>query len=96
MNVEKTTLYLDKALRRRLRLAAAETGTTMTSLIAAGARLVLKRVGDAPSPRTASRRSRRAFDRMLRGYGRSNPGSAVPVDDVVYGLGAHAKERPGK
>ncbi len=84
MNVEKTTLYLDSTLRRRLRQLAAERRTTMTSLIAEGARLVVARYVKRPTSSELQRRADEAFERLLRGFPGGPPDLSERIDDILY------------
>jgi hypothetical protein len=83
MAAQKTTLYLDKSLRQRLKRVALATGKSMTELVREGA----ERVADAYERRVPApilrERADHAWEELLAGLFHGK-GGADRHDEIVY------------
>ena len=94
MESAKTTLYLPRSLHRQLKALATERGTTMTQLIAEGAKLVLSRERRAEDRQELEQRAASARERLREGLYEGDP-VADRADELVYGNGRR-KRKPRK
>ena len=88
----KTTLYLEDSLRERLKLVSVRRGTTLTTLLAEGAELVIARYQHTADRAALEARAARARAQLRRGL-YEGPAVSDEVDAKTYGVRRKRRSR---